>query len=210
MEKNYDVIILFSGGVESITLSQLAKTLNLKPYFLLIDYNQKHIEELDYAKKYLADCYPEYAKRYDGQEGIPQGYDNYPGPKIKNWDLVKIDLNINSALTGSGEKGLYTDVSKYHVPMRNTIFLSIACSYAESMGVPKVWLGASYDDAVHNFVDCEQKYILEFNELLKFASSANITVEAPFLGFRKEMVIKLLKSYGVSLEVAFSGYGQFT
>lgn len=187
MESVYDVIILFSGGVESVALSQLAKQMNLSAFYILLDYNQLHKEELNFGIKYLEDL-----------------------EKEKCWTKVKVDLNVDSALTGSGEKGLYGGCSPYHVPMRNTIFLSIACSYAESMGIPKVWIGASYDDAINNFVDCVQKYILEFNELLKVASPSITTVEAPFLGFRKEMVIKLLESYGVSTEVAFSGYGQFT
>jgi len=203
MESVYDVVILFSGGADSILMSKIAEILKLKPYYLLIDYGQLHIEELDFAVQYLR-------KNQFGVVGTTEctAVSSY-GPIEENWTKVKIDLNVNSALTGSGEKALYEGVSQYHVPMRNTIFLSLACSYAESMGIPKVWIGCDYSDREHRFIDCYQDYIISVNELLNVASPVAITVEAPLLGFSKEMVNKILKSYNVDMKTIYSGYGVF-
>jgi 7-cyano-7-deazaguanine synthase len=188
MDRNYDCLILFSSGADSILLGEMAKEMKMKPFFLMIDYNQLHIEELDSATKYL------------------QNNKNECG-----WTKVKLDIVINSALTGRGEKGLYKGVSEYHVPMRNSMFLTVACSYAEAMGIPKIWIGCDFSDAIHNFLDCEQEYIIGFNEFLKVASPANITVEAPLLGFSKEMVVKMLDAKGIDIEKeGYSGYKQWT
>jgi 7-cyano-7-deazaguanine synthase len=108
IEELSNVVILFSGGADSVLLLEIAKKLGLRPFCLLIDYGQKHIEELTFAINYLGEA------------------------KV-NWQVVKITgLNVDSGLTGDGEKGRYEGVSVYHVPGRNTIFLSLAFSVAES------------------------------------------------------------------------------
>ena len=45
-----DIIMLYSGGSDSYLMLHLAKMARKNPYCLLIDYGQKHIKELEYAK----------------------------------------------------------------------------------------------------------------------------------------------------------------
>ena len=181
-----DVVILFSGGADSFLLLELAKKINLKPYCLLIDYGQLHIEELDFAQKYLTE------------------------QNIKYQVVGITGLNIDSGLTGDGEKGKYEGVSIYHVPGRNTIFLSLAFSVAESKGISEVWYGPDFCDRVALFPDCYQDYVVKMNEVFKIAGSKPITLSAPLLGFTKEMVLRTLDSFGVDRSKLFSGYGAFT
>jgi len=181
-----DLLILFSGGADSTLLLELAKKLGFKPFCLLIDYGQKHIEELSFAINYLGEAHI-------------------------NWQAVKLTgLNVDSGLTGDGEKGKYEGVSVYHVPGRNTIFLSLAFSVAESRGISQIWYGPDFSDRTNLFPDCYQEYVVKINELFKVAGSQIITVYAPLLGFTKEMVLKMLDSFGVDRSKLFSGYGAFT
>jgi 7-cyano-7-deazaguanine synthase len=181
-----NVVILFSGGADSTLLVEIAKRIGLKPFCLLIDYGQKHIQELSFAINYL------------GEQHI-------------NWQVVKVTgLDVDSGLTGDGGKGRYEGVSIYHVPGRNSIFLSLAFSVAESKGISEIWYGPDFSDRIGLFPDCYQEYVVKINEVFKVAGSKQIAVYAPLLGFTKEMVLKMLDSFGVDRSKLFSGYGAFT
>lgn len=181
-----NVVILFSGGADSVLLLEMAKRVGLNPFCLMIDYGQKHVEELDFAQKYLTEA------------------------NIRS-QVVKITgLNVDSGLTGDGEKGRYEGVSIYHVPGRNTIFLSLAFSVAESRGIPEIWYGPDFSDRLGLFPDCYQDYVVKMNEVFKVAGSKEIIVYAPLLGLTKEMVLKMLDSFGIDRSKLFSGYGAFT
>ena len=181
-----NVVILFSGGADSALLLELAKKVGLKPFCLLINYGQKHVEELEFAEKYLAE------------------------QKIKYQVIGITGLNVDSGLTGDGEKGRYEGVSIYHVPGRNTIFLSLAFSVAESKGIDEIWYGPDFSDRLGLFPDCYQDYVVKVNELFKVAGVKPIKVYAPLLGLTKDMVLNLLESFGIDRSKLFSGYGAFT
>jgi len=179
-----DLVILFSGGADSVLLVELAKKIKLNPYCIMIDYEQKHIEELNVGKRYLE------------REYIP-------------YNIITVSgLEINSALTGNCEKGKYENVSIWNVPFRNTIFLSIAAGIAENLGIKEIWIGCDMSDYYGKFPDCYQSYIAEINSLFKIAGAYPIEVNAPLLGFTKDMVISMLNSFAISEKEYFSGYGE--
>jgi len=183
MEK---VLVLFSGGADSTLLLKLAEKMKKEVFALMIYYGQLHREELDYARMFCTN------NKINFKEVTISGYD------------------VNSGLTGTGEQNLYEGVHSHNVPARNSIFLSLAYGFAESMGIQEVWWGADYSDFEHGFPDCTQKYAGKFNEMLEVAAVRPIKVYAPLLGMTKEMVLKLLESFGVSKNEIFSGYGQFS
>jgi len=181
---SYDVVILFSGGADSVMLFDMAMNLNKHPLFLMIDYGQLHKEELTYAKEFL--------KQYN---------------VIQHSQTVKIDnMLINSGLTGNGETCLYNGVNEYYVPARNMIFISIAASIAEANNIDTIWYGADYSDRLDNFPDCYQEWVVKINEMLKYNGPRDITVEAPLMGMSKRNILTYLHkhNYGVNI---FSGYG---
>ena len=182
---NPDLVILFSGGADSILMLEFAKSMKRIPHCVLISYEQLHKEELDFAFQYCT-------------------------KNEISFQIVNLQgLNFQSALTGEGEKGRFEGVSEYNVPARNTIFLSIASGIAENMGIHEVWLGADMSDREHLFPDCYQDYIIKMNELLKLGLATDVKVNAPLLGFTKEMVLEMLeKQYNVKKEDMYSGYGE--
>jgi 7-cyano-7-deazaguanine synthase len=182
MSKN-EVLILYSGGVESRVLLDLAKMLGKVPTCLLIDYGQKHIQELAVAKKICS--------------------------KYKVHFLVsKVEgLDVNSKLTGDGTSSFGVTVSEWYVPSRNMLFIAMAASVAESRGIELLWYGASYSDRIDLFTDCYQEWVVKVNELLAIHCSTKVQVEAPLLGFNKETVHQWLSVIKAEKEV-FSGYGE--
>lgn len=183
---NDKVVILYSGGTDSTLLVELARSLNKEIFCVLISYNQLHIKELEFANKYL---------------------EKYQIPSM----TIKIEgYNVNSALTGNGEKGIYKGVDIHNVPARNTIFLSLAYGIAESKGITEIWFGANWEDYDHSFPDCSQEYIGRMNKVLEIAGVKPIKIYAPLLGMEKYMIHELLKFYNIKEDEIYSGYGEFT
>lgn len=184
--RNCDLVVLFSGGADSTLLLKFAETMLRKPFALLVDYGQLHLEELDYAR--------EYCKKN----------------AIENTTIKIEGYNVRSGLT-SGEKGIYEGVDIHNVPARNTVFLSLAYGIAESKEITEIWYGPDWSDREHLFPDCYQEYIIRMNSLLEISGVKPIKVYAPTLGFTKEMVLLMLKNmYGITEKELFSGYGDFT
>jgi len=177
-----EIIMLYSGGADSRLMLEFAIDLYLDPIALLIDYGQLHAKELECAKQVLKNHL------------------------IRFHEIKLGNLEFRSALT-SNEKGLYPNVSEWHVPNRNMILLSIACGMAESKGINKVWYGADYSDFDHLFPDCTQKWLGKMNEVLKISSTNHVQIEAPLLGFTKEMILTMLENKGIKSDEFFSGYG---
>ena len=186
MGEDKRVVILYSGGADSTLLLEFAKRMGKDIYAVLIDYGQLHKEELEFAKKYL------------NTEKIP-------------YNVVSlVGLSANSGLTGKGDQGQYEGVHTHWVPGRNTMFLAVAFSEAESKGIQEIWYGPDYSDREGLFPDCYQDYVYELNKVFAIAGSYPIKVYAPTLGFTKDMVLKLLASFGIGEAKLFSGYGQYT
>ena len=178
-----DLIILYSGGADSRLLLEFAKMGDYTPHCILIDYGQKHVDELAFAREQLQ-------------------------ANNISYQIIQVDgLNVNSGLTGDGVKNNTGVVHEMHVPGRNSIFLSLAFSIAENRGIDKIWIGCDFSDAVNLFPDCLQSYILKINELFKIAGPKEIQVEAPLLGLTKAEIIKMLITFGVNESELFSGYG---
>jgi 7-cyano-7-deazaguanine synthase len=180
-----DVVVLYSGGADSTLLLEITKRIGKQPFCVLIDYGQLHIEELKFAEKQCQ-------------------------IRDLSYQIVKlVNYNVNSGLTGSGEKGIYEGVHSHNVPARNSIFLTIAYGIAESMNISEIFYGPDWSDYEHLFPDCTQEYIGRFNKMLEVAAVRPIKVYAPTLGLTKEMVIHLLQSFGVNEKDIYSGYGEF-
>jgi len=179
----FDIVILFSGGADSVLMVEMANAFNKIPYCVLIDYEQLHIAELRTAKNYLRD------------NEVP-------------FRVVKLhDLAVQSGLTGRGEKGRFEGVHEMHVPSRNLMFVGIAASIAEDMGVDTIWYGADFSDFINQFPDCMQPWFGAMNEVLKINGPNPIRLEAPLAGLTKETILNMLKKRGVDEKEIFSGYG---
>jgi len=177
------IVMLYSGGADSALMVRLAQMAGKQPHCILIDYGQKHVEELDYAVKQLNGL------------GI-------------SWQLIRIkDLNVNSGLTGDLSEKRWENVHAMNVPGRNTIFIGLAISAAENMGVDEVWYGPDYSDRINLFPDCYQEYVVKMNEVLAISGVRPIKLVAPLLGMSKELILEILENFwDVKLDQLHSGY----
>jgi len=179
----FDVVILFSGGADSVLMVEMAYAFGFTPYCVLIDYEQLHINELTMAEKYLR------------KDDIA-------------FRTVKLHgLGVQSGLTGRGEKGRFEGVHEMHVPSRNLMFVGIAASIAEDIGIDLIWYGADFSDYINRFPDCMQAWFGSMNEVLEINGPGPIRLEAPLSGLTKETILDMLESKGITDDQMFSGYG---
>ena len=95
--------------------------------------------------------------------------------------------------------------SNVWVPARNTVFTSIALSYAESMDAEIIIVGWNSEEGA-TFPDNTKEYLEKFNELIDVGSPNNIRIEAPAINLNKEEIVKLGIESGAPIELSYSCY----
>ena len=181
--KQKDIVMLYSGGADSALMLKLAQMSGRKPHCILIDYGQKHIEELEYAKRQLR------------------------GWGVKFQEIKIGNLNVDSGLTGALNEARWENVHEMNVPGRNTIFIGLAISIAENMGIDEIWYGPDYSDRENLFPDCYQEYVVKMNEVMEQSCATPIKLVAPLLGMSKELILETLDLFwGIRGQQLHSGY----
>ena len=194
---NAPAVILFSGGLDSTTILALAKDLGYAPYALSVGYGQKHSSELAAAKHI----------------GKKMGVVRH---EVVNLDLTRFG---GSALTDSSiavpiTPGQDHEIPITYVPARNTILLSLALGWAESLGGLDIFYGANAVD-YSGYPDCRPEYVESFERMANLATKAGVEainnddrfrVHAPIIGMSKSEIIQLGATLGVDYSQTVSCY----
>ena len=190
---NKSVVILLSGGLDSSTVTAVAKKTNFKIFGLSFDYGQRHKKELESAITI--------AKHFE----------------IEDFKIVKLDLSLwgGSSLTDTQQDipigGIQPHtIPNTYVPGRNTIFISVALSYAEAINADLIGLGVNALD-YSGYPDCRPDYINKFQELAYLANKRGrennpIKLWTPLIDLNKEDIFQLAFENDVPLEKTWSCY----
>ena len=93
------------------------------------------------------------------------------------------------------------------MPARNTVFLSLAASYAETIGANTIFIGAHYDDS-SGYPDCRKDYLEAIDKAIKLGTKSGVDnalkVEFPLISKGKKDIVKLGVSLGVPLKDTWS------
>ena len=186
-------VIILSGGIDSTTLCYKYAKDNFDIYSLTIIYGQRHSREVESAKKVA------------GALGISH----------KVVDLSPLQLLLSgSALTDPGvavpevpEKAEFFETLKSTiVPNRNSILLSIAIGYAQSIGANNIFFGAHHSDR-GVYPDCRKEFVEAFETAERLANdNQNLKIEAPFVGMNKSEIVKLGSKLNVPFESTWTCY----
>lgn len=184
-------IILLSGGIDSATILALVQQQGFDCYALTIDYNQRHRIEIEYAKK-IAQA-----------SGVKEH-------RIFNLDISQWGGSALTDKTLNVPHQIKDDVPVTYVPARNTLFLSIACSWAESLGVSDVFFGSNKDDHL-NYPDCRPEFFHAYETMINLATREGvegrpIRIHTPLLHFTKAEVVRCGESLGLNYTKTFSCY----
>jgi 7-cyano-7-deazaguanine synthase len=191
-----NAVVLLSGGLDSTTVLAMAQAEGFAVRCLTFRYGQRHDVELAAAQR-VADA-----------AGV---------------DLKTIELDLRafggSALTADVEvpKGRSVEDIEAHVtdgevpvtyvPARNTIFLSFALAYAETLGANHLFLGANQLD-YSGYPDCRPLFVRAFEVLANVATAAkeHIHVVAPLMDMDKAAIIQTGHALGVDYALTHSCY----
>ena len=194
---NAPAVILFSGGLDSTTILALAKDLGYAPYALSVGYGQRHSSELAAAKHI----------------GKKMGVVRH---EVVNLDLTRFggsaltDSSIAVPIVPSKDK----EIPITYVPARNTILLSLALGWAESLGGLDIFYGANAVD-YSGYHDCRPEYVESFEKMANLATKAGVEainndnrfrVHAPIIGMSKSEIIQLGATLGVDYSQTVSCY----
>ena len=113
-------------------------------------------------------------------------------PELGEDDLDDLDKSSETA-------------SSVWVPARNTVFTSIALSYAESIGAEIIIVGWNGEEGT-TFPDNSKQYMEKFNELIDVGSPDKIRIEAPAIDLNKEKIVELGIKVGAPMELSYSCY----
>lgn len=91
-----------------------------------------------------------------------------------------------------------------YVPARNTIFLALACGFAEALGATELFIGINADDSY--FPDCSSRFYHAFASLASVAFKQKVNLHAPLLHLTKADVIKIGVEFGVPFEETLTCY----
>lgn len=92
-----------------------------------------------------------------------------------------------------------------YVPNRNMIFLSIGAGIAESLGVEEVYYSAQAQDE-YGYWDCTVEFLQRMNKVLQLNRKRKVTIQAPFITYRKSEIIRLGLRLGVDYGMTWSCY----
>jgi len=187
-------VILLSGGLDSTTCLAIAKNQGFELYALTFNYGQRHDFELKSAQKIV---------------------DRY---QIKNHSVVDIDLAQfgGSALTDEIDvpkdrsESEMTDIPLTYVPARNTVFLSLALAWAETLNAFDIFIGVNALD-YSGYPDCRPEYIAAFEKTANLATKAGVSgtrfkIHTPLINMKKSEIILNGLQLGVDYSLTSSCY----
>ncbi|MBX3628868.1 MAG: 7-cyano-7-deazaguanine synthase QueC [Nitrosomonas sp.] len=185
-------VVLLSGGLDSATTLAIAKDRQFDCYALSIDYGQRHTAELDAARR-IADAM------------------NAAGHKIITVDLTAFG---GSALTDASiavpTASENTGIPITYVPARNTIMLSLALAWSETLQCRDLFTGVNAVD-YSGYPDCRPEFIRAFEAMANLATKAAIegdtlTIHAPLIDLPKKDIILTGLALGVDYNLTVSCY----
>jgi 7-cyano-7-deazaguanine synthase len=182
-----------SGGLDSYTAGAIARAEGYQIHALTMLYGQTHLLEIEAARRV--------ARALEVAQHVE----------------LTLDLRgiATSALTGATSVPKdrpidANDIPVTYVPARNTIFLSLALAWAESLGAHDIFLGVNALD-YSGYPDCRPEYIRAFEALARLATKAGVEgasfeVHTPLITLTKAQIIQRGLALGLDYGLTLSCY----
>ena len=189
--KTERAVVLLSGGLDSATVLAMAREQGYEAYALSFDYGQRHRSELQAAARVATAL------------------------GAKEHRVVRLDLTGwgGSALTDNAIAVPTTPtpgIPVTYVPARNTIFLSLALAWAETLGAPNIFAGMNAVD-YSGYPDCRPDYIAAFQTMARLATRAGVegeqlVIHTPIIHMGKADIVREGTRLGVDYVLTVSCY----
>lgn len=196
VEPGTPAVVLLSGGLDSATVLAMASKAGYSVNALTFRYGQRHGVEIDRARA-LAEQW-----------------------KVARHVVAEIDLRVfgGSALTADIAVPKHDDLASVgegipvtYVPARNTIFLSFALAWAETLQCEHILIGVNALD-YSGYPDCRPEYIEAFERMANLATKTGVEgatrlrVLTPLIAMTKAQIIRAGIALGVDYSMTVSCY----
>lgn len=191
-------VILLSGGLDSATVLAIADEQGFALNAISFDYGQRHSFELNAARQVAAThavaqhiIFPLDLRTFGGSALT----DDVAVPKNRDDDEISTGIPIT------------------YVPARNTIFLSVALAWAETLGAKDIFIGVNAVD-YSGYPDCRPAFITAFTDLANLATKAGVEsdvtdsyqIHTPLIDLTKAEIIQRGITLGVDYSLTHSCY----
>jgi 7-cyano-7-deazaguanine synthase len=185
-----------SGGLDSATVLAIALRAGYACYAMSFRYGQRHVVELDAARRI--------AERMDVARHIVVDIDlrQFGGSALTS--DIEVPKERTAAEIGKG-------IPITYVPARNTIFLSFALAWAETLCAADIFIGVNALD-YSGYPDCRPEYIAAFERMANLATRAGVEgaqrlrIHTPLMQFGKREIIRRGIELGVDYALTASCY----
>ena len=186
-------VVLLSGGLDSYTAAAIAQSEGFALYAMTIAYGQRHVQEIEAARKVAA------ALGVTRHLEMALDLRGIGGSALTSEMPVPHDRDLSA-----------TDIPATYVPARNTIFLSLALAWAETLGADDVFIGVNALD-YSGYPDCRPEFIRAFESMARLATRAGVEgaqfrIHTPLIALTKADIIRRGLALGLDYALTHSCY----
>ncbi len=189
-------VVLLSGGLDSTTTLALARSQGFALHAITFRYGQRHENEIDAARR-IADVF-----------------------QVAEHIVVDLDLRQfgGSALTSDiavpkrrAVEEMSNGIPVTYVPARNTVFLSFALAWAETLKTGDIFIGVNAVD-YSGYPDCRPEYIAAYQQMANLATKTGVEqtcpvrIHTPLIDLTKAEIIALGLKHGIDYSLTTSCY----
>ncbi|HXI31783.1 MAG TPA: 7-cyano-7-deazaguanine synthase QueC [Vicinamibacterales bacterium] len=186
-------VVLLSGGLDSYTAAAIAREQGLILCALTIHYGQRHAREIEAARAV--------AQALGVERHLELAVDlrAIGGSSLTSNEAVPRGRDVNAA-----------DIPSTYVPARNTIFLSIALGWAETLGAHDLVIGVNALD-YSGYPDCRPEFIAAFEAVANLGTRAGVEgsrfrIHTPLIAMTKSDIVRRGASLGLDYGLTHSCY----
>jgi 7-cyano-7-deazaguanine synthase len=189
-------VVLLSGGLDSATVLAIASSKGFDTYAMTFRYGQRHLVEVESAKRI--------AQALGARDHVIVDFDlrQFGGSALTS--DIAVPKHRSAVQMGEG-------IPVTYVPARNTIFLSFALAWAETLGASDVFIGVNALD-YSGYPDCRPEYIAAYETMANLATKAGVegaqrlSIHTPLIRLSKAAIIQRGAALGVDYAMTSSCY----
>ena len=185
-------VVLLSGGLDSATALAIATAQGFRCHALSFEYGQRNASELQAARRVAR------------------------SQRVAEHQILRLELGRfgGSALTDARiavPETRAAGIPVTYVPARNTIFLSHALAWAETLASGDIFIGVNAVD-YPGYPDCRPEYLDAFAHMANLATRHSVqekqelTIHAPLLRLSKADIITKGTELGIDYSITVSCY----
>jgi|TARA_B110000495_G_C22933142_1_gene545599 7-cyano-7-deazaguanine synthase len=190
-------VILLSGGLDSATCLAIARHDGFETHTLAFYYGQRHQYEVQRAQHISV------AMDAESHRVVEIDLAQFGGSALTD-DAIEVPKSETVASIGEA-------IPVTYVPARNTVFLSLALAFAETVDAKDIFIGVNALD-YSGYPDCRPKFIRAFEQMANLATKAGVEdlqamkIHTPLIDLTKAEIISRGMELGVDYGMTLSCY----